>query len=549
MIPADEVAPLAPEHSETVVETENLLLDDEEQMTFDFIDSDLDRDAAKFTGSVFLKAVPPGMATDKVIAKLKKMWERGGWIVEAFHTEDGGWLMAFGRMRGTVASKVVKAALEKRDVTPIESQENIVAHKLGLQPNTSCPLLVRMPTRGRPDQALEVLARYRELAESHVKIEVVIDDDDVTMNNSQVLQRLCELDCIVTTGRHKNKIAAVNGGRVDDWAILALASDDMVPAVQGYDQRIVEEMDRHFPLRDGLIYFNDGYNKDHMHDRQNVLCTMPIMGRHFWELFGYVYYPGYGSLYSDDEQTQVAWAMRRAAFIDEVIVEHRHHAAGKAAFDALYEHNDGKWGAADAQLFELRRQKNFEMPKVWLSLLICSTPERAPMLRRLVAWLRAQIRGFNCAHAVEIVVDDSGTAVSIGEKRQRLLSRAVGEYVAFIDDDDWVAYDYVERVLRAVVGGGPDCASLVGLMTTDGENPERFEHALKYSKWETVNGVHVRCPNHLNAVRRELALKVGFPSKNFGEDADYSMRLRELLKTEASTGDEPLYFYWYRSKK
>lgn len=170
------------------------------------------------------------------------------------------------------------------------------------------------------------------------------------------------------------------------------------------------------------------------------------------------------------------------------------------------------------------------------------------MLDRLVNYLRAEIRGIMMPRWVEILVDIDAGAVSIGEKRQRLLERARGKYVAFIDDDDWVACDYVRRVLSALATE-PDCASLVGVMTTNGENPERFEHALKYETWTKVGDVHVRCPNHLNAVRRELALKVGFVAKSFGEDADYSMRLRPLLKTEGSTGDAPLYFYWYRSKK
>ncbi len=86
-------------------------------------------------------------------------------------------------------------------------------------------------------------------------------------------------------------------------------------------------------------------------------------------------------------------------------------------------------------------------------------------------------------------------------------------------------------------------------MTVDGENPQRFEHSIKYDGWYTKDGVHYRTPNHLSVVRCELARKVGFVSKNVGEDHDYSMRLRPLLKTEASTGETPLYFYFYRPKQ
>jgi hypothetical protein len=548
VIPVDEVAQLEPERrpqSKDTVETDGLTLDDDEQAAFDHVDSKLEESASSFNGSLFLMPIPGAMVTERVVAKLKKLWESGGWIVEAFRTDDGGWLMAFARPRGNVPSLTrVTAALQARmdDVAPAATPDGSSAR----DPKTSSPLLLRMPTRGRPSQALQVLARYRELAESHVAIEVVIDEDDDTMMDPMVLERLCALDCTIAVGRHSSKIDAVNGGRVDDWEILVLASDDMCPVVPAWDRRIVEQMDRHFPMRDGLVYFNDGYQKDH-HREGPILCTLPIMGRHFWELFGYVYYPGYGSLFSDDEQTRVAHAMKRAVFVDDIIIEHRHHAAGKAPHDGLYQYNDGKWGVADRLLFETRLQKNFEMLPMLLSILICSTPARAPMLRRLVGFLRAQIRAEGLQRQVEICVDIDRGEVTIGQKRQRLLERAVGQWIAFVDDDDWVDALYVRRVVEAL-RSDPDCVSLNGVLLTNGEDPQRFEHALKYETWETVGGVHLRCPNHLNAVRRQLALEVGFASKNFGEDADYSMRLRPLLKTQVDVGAAPLYFYFWRRK-
>jgi hypothetical protein len=373
------------------------------------------------------------------------------------------------------------------------------------------------------------------------------------MNHPQTLQRLGDLDCLVTVGRHKSKIDAVNGGRIDDWSILVLASDDMVPVTAGYDQRIIEEMDRHFPLRDGAIYFNDGYNKEHAGEGFPVLCTLPIFGRHLWEEFGYVYFPEYGSLYSDTEQTDLLTAMRRLVFVDEMLIEHRHHAAGKAAHDAMYKFNDDKWGSADKELYIKRRalrrpgsQFAFDAPPLLLSILICSTHKRAPYLRRLLAWLRGQVRDDGFHRQVEICVDIDNGELSVGQKRQKLLERAVGHYVAFVDDDDLVASDYLRRILGALKDHPTtDCLSLVGVMTTDGEQPERFEHSVSFDGWYTREGVHYRTPNHLSVVRRDLAIKVGFINKSVGEDHDYSSRLRPLLKTEASTGTAPLYYYLF----
>ena len=66
-----------------------------------------------------------------------------------------------------------------------------------------------------------------------------------------------------------------------------------------------------------------------------------------------------------------------------------------------------------------------------------------------------------------------------------------------------------------------------------GERVQRkFIHSIKYKTWFEENYIYYRCPNHLNPVKRELALKVRFLPQDSGEDCDYSKRLLPLLKTE-----------------
>lgn len=555
MIPVDEVEVVSSEHRRIgeVIEVDMLALSDDEQVAFDFVDAQLDAQALSLQCDMFVASIPSTMASDRVVGALKLAWEAGGWIAGAFPV-GGGYQFVLARGRVDSSSMVAKALkIREENDFPLASTSVTRVVVEGREPKMSTPLLVRMPTRGRPEQALRVLQRYRSMAQSHVAIEVVIDTDDEMMNCALVLQQLCDLDVVITVGNHKSKIEAVNGGRVDDWSILVLASDDMCPVVQGYDARIVEEMNKHFPLRDGALNFNDSYNRDHVRSGQPILNTLPIIGRHLWEQFGYVYHPSYGSLYVDDEFTELMTQMRRLVFIDDVIIEHRHYAAGKAPKDVLYTHNDDKWGALDKQLFEQRsqlRQPNsqfaFDAPPLLLSILICSTTARRASFNRLVGHLRAQMRAW--PRQVELVVDIDDGEKTIGQKRNGLLERAVGTYVAFVDDDDWVSHDYVDRIVTALIDNEADCVSLEGIITTDGENPERFTHSIEHDHWYSASGVHFRSINHLNAVRRSIALKVGFPSKNFGEDHDYSRALRPFLKSEANTGNSPLYYYWYRSK-
>ena len=189
-----------------------------------------------------------------------------------------------------------------------------------------------------------------------------------------------------------------------------------------------------------------------------------------------------------------------------------------------------------------------DVPK--LSILICTMFNRDSLFQRLLAKLREQE---NSDIEIHYEIDD-GT-ISVGEKRNKLLDKARGEYIAFIDDDDMVSDNYVELILNAINTSEPDVIGMHLLMTVDGQNEERTYHSLKYDHWydepdpDRAGKTHYfRNPNHLNPVKREYALKVKFPTIDVGEDKDYSKNLLQYLKTEEYI-EEPIYFYEYRSNK
>jgi glycosyltransferase involved in cell wall biosynthesis len=412
-------------------------------------------------------------------------------------------------------------------------------------------LLVRMPTRNRPEQAVWVLEKYRRMAGTSIQIEVVVDEDDQTMQRAEVLQRLAALDCTITVGKHRSKVEACNGGRVSEWDILMLASDDMVPLQDGYARRVIEEMGKKWPHLDGALCFNDGHQRP---DGSGVpLCTLPIFGRRLYEQFGYVYDPAYKSLFVDREQTDLLCEMNRIIYVDEQLIEHRHHIWGRADKDELYVRND-LLENEDRITYEKRKKTNreyaqwsFDSPPLWLSILICTVPKRRMQLEWLLRHLWMQIIQHSEPRKFEVLVDDREN-VTVGEKRQTLLDRSRAHYIVFVDDDDGISHDYLERVIQAIENvADADCVAFEGVITSNGSNPQRFTHSIHYDGWFTKNGIHYRWPNHLSPVKRELALKVGFVSKNVGEDHEYSRRLRPLLKKEAPLGEPAIYYYWYNS--
>jgi hypothetical protein len=146
---------------------------------------------------------------------------------------------------------------------------------------------------------------------------------------------------------------------------------------------------------------------------------------------------------------------------------------------------------------------------------------------------------------VEILIEEDAGELTIGAKRQALLEAACGDYVCFVDDDDMVSRTYVRDILEALERQ-PDAThcSLRGILLQAGFPARIFEHSTKYPKWERIDGCFVRPPNHVNPIRRDLALGVGFESKNWGEDRDFS---EKLLRTGCLTVEawvEPVLYYY-----
>jgi hypothetical protein len=181
-----------------------------------------------------------------------------------------------------------------------------------------------------------------------------------------------------------------------------------------------------------------------------------------------------------------------------------------------------------------------------------------------MAWLGEKKPGFgeednllsshNPQMGVEIrLMTDSGEK-SIGSKRNMLLKHANGEYVTFIDDDDRVSDDYVARILQAIESN-PDVVGIELIHTVDGRHLGYTRHSIKYDHWYQEPDpdkpgcwFFYRNPNHLNPVKRELAVQVGYPDLRFGEDREYSMKLLPLLNSEVYLSN-PIYFYQETKKQ
>lgn len=188
-----------------------------------------------------------------------------------------------------------------------------------------------------------------------------------------------------------------------------------------------------------------------------------------------------------------------------------------------------------------------------LSILILTMRERKESLKKLKRILDPQVKPRWKDVEVLIRLDDKDARSTVGSKRNALLAEAQGDYVCFIDDDDEVSNTYVRDILDAVKTN-PDCCSLKGVMTWDGKNPEIFEHSIKYKAYKTnTNNEAIRYeryPNHLNVIKRSIAIKYKFPLTNHGEDTDFATQIFNSgdIKTEVEI-KTILYHYLFKSDK
>lgn len=182
-----------------------------------------------------------------------------------------------------------------------------------------------------------------------------------------------------------------------------------------------------------------------------------------------------------------------------------------------------------------------------LSILIATTIDRRELFELLVQNFQVQIALGALQDEVEIVSIEDDKEISIGLKRQQLLEISKGEYIVFFDSDDEPYSYYVSEIMQAI-SKQPDCVGMEIAMSTNGKNAQLCCHSLQYPEWKgdgktKIDGYdYVRNVTHFNPVRRELALRAGFPDLRFGEDHEYSNRVTRLCTTQVMI-KKPMFHY------
>lgn len=190
-----------------------------------------------------------------------------------------------------------------------------------------------------------------------------------------------------------------------------------------------------------------------------------------------------------------------------------------------------------------------------LSILIPTIPQRRQMFDSLKGEVYKQVDELHNAHPTLGLVEVHWTmkkrfidgGKSIGERRGELMTSAEGKYLCFLDDDEDIAPNYVETLVR-LCQLDTDVVTFRNLTKTDFywtvvdmslKNPVNEE--------ATPERIVKRRPWHICPVKSEHAKRYEFQDSNYGEDWKWFEQVLKHCDTEAHT-DAILHVYNHSAK-
>ncbi len=189
-----------------------------------------------------------------------------------------------------------------------------------------------------------------------------------------------------------------------------------------------------------------------------------------------------------------------------------------------------------------------------LSILTPTIPKRSDQFIKLCEHVRNQIEFCNNTHPSLGIAQhifylskpfvDGGS--SIGRKRQVLMQKAEGKYLCFLDDDEDIAPNYIEVLLR-LCNEDRDVCTFRNISKFDNYWTIVDMDINNENEQATPNEIVKRLPWHICPVRSEFAKLYGFEDSNYGEDWVWFEKVLEHCETQAKT-NVVIHCYQHSSK-
>jgi hypothetical protein len=209
-------------------------------------------------------------------------------------------------------------------------------------------LVVIVPSRGRPEAAIELGEAFKDTCTASTSLVFAVDSDDPRSGDYSRVADLGLGSVIRSDSRSMvealNRRATGYASMDPDLAPKAIGflGDDHRPRTRGWDQAYLDAL----AAVPGLVYGNDllqGIN----------LPTQVAMTAALVQRLGHMAPPTLTHLYIDNYWRDLGRASGCITYLPEVVVEHLHPVAGKAAWDEGYRRvNAAELYAADEAAYQ-----------------------------------------------------------------------------------------------------------------------------------------------------------------------------------------------------
>lgn len=214
-------------------------------------------------------------------------------------------------------------------------------------------LLVIIPTRGRPQAIPEIMAAWDDTgATADVLFCVDKDDPELAAYKQQAKALADDARVRFVYWARKRLVGTLNQAAMknaDSYRFLAFLGDDHRPrsADRSWDERFRECLGG----GPGIVYGNDLLQGERM-------ATAVAMTSDIVTTLGYFAPPQLEHLCADLVWVDWGKGMQRITYLDDVVIEHLHPAAGKAPTDAGYEEvNSSEQVSKDASAYYAYRDE------------------------------------------------------------------------------------------------------------------------------------------------------------------------------------------------
>jgi hypothetical protein len=267
--------------------------------------------------------------------------------------------------------------------------------------------------------------------------------------------RKCWVDSVNTAAQHSS------------GDILIVIADDLFP-FEHWDSQLISALDEIGPpSKPFAVEVSTGTPEEH----ERALLAMPIVSRGLYEKWGFLLYPGYESMFADNDIFEHAQQEHLLIDARHLKFEHRHPLfEADAEWDPVYEHqNRGEAFEFGARLLEIRRETHFGeafKPQI-VSLppkqtLACILPGEWFHQAVFGAWIGIQTE-LERRYNLHVQLGNSSNVYALRQSAADAILKAEPkpDLILWADNDQLLSWEGIERLLKDLADH-PELSGIVG---------------------------------------------------------------------------------------